>query len=335
MRISTITQTNRTETNILNLQRELTRAEQQVSSGKISSVFSGLKGEDARISVQLRESVTSKESFIETIERTRLRTSVMDAGLLQIQDLADDLRTELIKQTDSLFQAELPIIQRFADNAIDRLTSLLNTRVAGRFIFSGPLTSTQPILDPATIKANFAGAGINTAVNGATNTAATILGNVNTFFNTNANWNNLNAIATTQETTVHVDKGLNVSYGEMAHQEAFADLFEILNIFANVTVDPGQNAEYRNLFDSARTTIETAFDTINQMVADLGIDQARFDAVEEAHREDIVVIGEQIGNVEDVDALEAANLFQTLRGQIETSFQVTALTRDLTLARFL
>lgn len=89
------------------------------------------------------------------------------------------------------------------------------------------------------------------------------------------------------------------------------------------------------MFDSARTTIETAFDTINQMVADLGIDQARFDAVEEAHREDIVVIGEQIGNVEDVDALEAANLFQTLRGQIETSFQVTALTRDLTLARFL
>jgi flagellar hook-associated protein 3 FlgL len=334
MRISTITQTSRIETNVLSLQRELSRVQQQVSSGKVSSVFSGLTGEDARISVQLREAVASKEQFIETVERTRLRSKVIDAGLLQLQEVANEMRTELIKQTDSLFVAELPIMNEFANNAIDRFASLLNTQVAGRFVFSGPATSTQPIIDATTIKTNFQGA-VNTTVNAGTNTAAQILTAADTHFNTNANWNNLNAQATTLENTVHADVGLDISYGEMAHQEAFADMFEILNVFANVSINPGDETEYRTLVDSSRATIEGAFDSINQMIADLGVDQARLDSIEQSHKDDIVVLGDQLGSVEDVDSFQAINLFQNLRGQIETSFQVTAATRNLTLANFI
>jgi flagellar hook-associated protein 3 FlgL len=334
MRISTITQTSRIETNVLSLQRELAKVQNQVSSGKVSNVFSGLEGEDARISIQLREAVQTKESFIETVQRTRLRTSVMDAGLLQLQEVANEMRTELIKQTDTLFVAELPIMNEFANNAIDRFASLLNTQVAGRFVFSGPATNTQPIIDANTLKTNFQGA-VNTTVNAGTNTAAQILTAADTHFNTNANWNNLNAQATTAENTVHADVGLNISYGEMAHQEAFADLFEVLNIFANVSINPGDEAEYRTLVDSARGTVESAFDSINQMIADLGVDQARLDSIEQTHKDDIVVLGDQLGNVEDVDSFEAVNLFQNLRSQIETSFQVTAATRNLSLANFI
>ncbi len=334
MRISTITQTSRIETNVVTLQRELAKVQQQVSSGKVSSVFSGLKGEDARISVQLREAVQTKESFIDTVEKTRLRTSVIDASLLQLQEVANEMRSELIKQTDTLFAAELPIMNQFANNAIDRFASLLNSQVAGRYVFSGPASSTQPIINSNTLKTNFQGA-VNTTVNAATNTAAQILTNADTHFNTNANWNNLDAIATTTETTVHADVGLNISYGEMAHQEAFADVFEILNIFANVTINPGDQAEYRTLVDTARTRIESAFDTISQMIADLGVDQQRLDSIAQTHRSDLVVLGDQLGNVEDVDSFEAINLFQNLRSQIETSFQVTAATRNLSLANFI
>lgn len=335
MRISTITQTSRIETNVLGLQRELAKTQQQVSSGKVASVFSGLKGEDARISIQLREAVASKDEFIETVQKTRLRTKVIDAGLLQLQEMANEMRTELIKQTDSLFVAELPIMNEFANNAIDRFASLLNTQVAGRFVFSGPATSTQPIIDATTIKTNFQ-AAVNTTVNAGTNTAAQILANADTHFNTLTNWTNLTAaIPTTTENTVHADVGLDISYGEMAHQEAFADVFEILNIFANVTINPGDETEYRTLVDSARTTIEGAFDSINQMIADLGVDQSRLDSIEQTHKDDIVVLGDQLGTVEDADPFEAVNLFQNLRSQIETSYQVTAATRNLSLANFI
>jgi flagellar hook-associated protein 3 FlgL len=176
---------------------------------------------------------------------------------------------------------------------------------------------------------------VNTTVNAATNTAAQILTAADTHFNTNANWNSLNALATTLENTVHADVGLDISYGEMAHQEAFADVFEILNIFANVTINPGDEAEYRTLVDSSRTTIEGAFDTINQMIADLGVDQSRLNSIEQSHKGDIVLLGGELGSVEDVDSFEAVNLFQNLRSQIETSFQVTAATRNLSLSNFI
>ena len=334
MRISTISLSSRVETNILGLQRELSKVQNQVSSGKISNVFSGLTGEDARVSIQLREAMASKESFIETVEKMRLRTAVTDASLLQLQESAEEMRVELIKQTDSLFVADLPVMNKFADNAIDRFASLLNTKVAGRFAFSGPATSTQPIIDATTIKTNFQGA-VNTVVNAGSNTAAQIVANANTHFNTNTNWNNLNAVATNQESSVHADVGLDISYGEMAHQEAFADVFEIMNIFANVSINPGDEAEYRTLVDSARTTIEGAFNSINQMIADLGVSQARLNSIEQTHKDDLVMLGDQLGNVEDVDSFEAVNLFQNLRNQIEMSYQVTAATRNLSLVNFI
>ncbi|MDA9975341.1 flagellin [Alphaproteobacteria bacterium] len=334
MRISTISLSSRVETNILGLQRELSTVQNQVSSGKISNVFSGLAGEDARVSIQLREAMASKESFIETVEKMRLRSAVTDASLLQLQESAEEMRVELIKQTDSLFVADLPVMNKFADNAIDRFASLLNTKVAGRFVFSGPATSTQPIIDATTIKTNFQGA-VNTVVNAGSNTAAQIITNANTHFNTNTNWNNLNAVATNQESSVHADVGLDISYGEMAHQEAFADVFEIMNIFANVSINPGDEAEYRTLVDSARTTIEGAFNSINQMIADLGVSQARLNSIEQTHKDDLVMLGDQLGNVEDVDSFGAVNLFQNLRNQIEMSYQVTAATRNLSLVNFI
>ena len=334
MRISTISLSSRVETNILGLQRELSTVQNQVSSGKISNVFSGLAGEDARVSIQLREAMASKESFIETVEKMRLRSAVTDASLLQLQESAEEMRVELIKQTDSLFVADLPVMNKFADNAIDRFASLLNTKVAGRFVFSGPATSTQPIINATTIKTNFQGA-VNTVVNAGSNTAAQIIANANTHFNTNTNWNNLNAVATNQESSVHADVGLDISYGEMAHQEAFADVFEIMNIFANVSINPGDEAEYRTLVDSARTTIEGAFNSINQMIADLGVSQARLNSIEQTHKDDLVMLGDQLGNVEDVDSFEAVNLFQNLRNQIEMSYQVTAATRNLSLVNFI
>jgi flagellar hook-associated protein 3 FlgL len=334
MRISTISLSSRVETNILGLQRELSTVQNQVSSGKISNVFSGLAGEDARVSIQLREAMASKESFIETVEKMRLRSAVTDASLLQLQESAEEMRVELIKQTDSLFVADLPVMNKFADNAIDRFASLLNTKVAGRFVFSGPATSTQPIINATTIKTNFQGA-VNTVVNADSNPATQIIANANTHFNTNTNWNNLNAVATNQESSVHADVGLDISYGEMAHQEAFADVFEIMNIFANVSINPGDEAEYRTLVDSARTTIEGAFNSINQMIADLGVSQARLNSIEQTHKDDLVMLGDQLGNVEDVDSFEAVNLFQNLRNQIEMSYQVTAATRNLSLVNFI
>ncbi len=419
MRISNLTQVNRIQSSVNNLQVELSKAEEQISTGKISSSFSGLRGENARISVQLREAMESRQSYIDTINTTRLRAEVTDAALVQIQSLASELRVELIKQTQDVYVEDLPIMNEFAKTQIDRLANLLNSEVAGRFIFSGVNSGTAPIVDTATIKANFA-AAVNTTVNAGGNTATAIATAADTWFdnktgalgagpvfstanaspevrvahsnhglvvgdqvtfagasavagldlngtftisainnansydiqaNANANaiangggnavtysansWNRLGTLASTSENTVHVAVGLNISYGEMANQETFANLFEVLNIFANVSIDAGQESEYRALVDNSRLAVEAAFDSINQMIADLGGDQARLTTIEKNHGNDISLLTKQLGNVEDIDSFEAINKFQALRTQLESSYQITSASRGFSLINFL
>ena len=426
MRISNLTQFNRLQASLRELNGGLAQAEQQISTGKRSTTFSGLSGENARVSIELRTAISTRETYINNISATKLRADVASAALLEMQTLATDLRVELIKQTQDLYKENLPIMNEFAKTQIDRLANLLNSQVAGVFVFSGPASNKPPVADTAAIKSNFASA-VNTVVDANTNSAATILTNSNTHFNDrtgslgndpfsandtdkevrvghtghgfrvgdkitfsgasslvgvnmnqtftikevpNANsyivdaktqatatsllggnsvtysansFNSLGTLASTTEVTVNAATGLNISYGELASQESFADLFETLNIFANVQVSAGANeaqkqanqVEYRTLVDNARTVVEQAFDDINRMVADLGGDLSRLESAKETHQNEIELITKQLDGVENIDSYEAINRFQSLRSQIEASYQITAASRGFSLLNFL
>ena len=427
MRISNSTQFNRLQSSLRELNAGLAIAEEQISTGKRATRFSGLAGNDARISIELRTAISTRETYVDNINSTKLRADVANAALLEMQTVATDLRVELIKQTQDLYKENLPIMNEFAKTQIDRLANLLNSQVAGVFVFSGPASNKPPIADADAIKTNFASA-VNTVVDAASNTAATIQNNANTQFNdrtgtlgnnafsinaqsttmtvsqtshglkvgdkitfsgatavagldmndtftvsvidsanqfkievpTPANatvnggggapvtyiansFNSLGGLATTTEVTVNAATGLNISYGELANQESFANLFETLNIFANVQVAAGANeaqkqanqAEYRTLVDNARTVVEQAFDDINRMVADLGGDISRLNSAKETHKNEIELITKQLNDVENIDSFEAINRFQALRSQIEASYQITAASRGFSLLNFL
>ncbi len=182
MRISNITQFNRLQSSLRELNAGLAIAEEQISTGKRATRFSGLTGNDARVSIELRTAISTRETYIDSINSTKLRAEVANAALLEMQTLATDLRVELIKQTQDLYKENLPIMNEFAKTQIDRLANLLNSQVAGVFVFSGPASNKPPIADPDAIRTNFASA-VNTVVDAATNTAATIQGNADTQFN--------------------------------------------------------------------------------------------------------------------------------------------------------
>ena len=161
-------------------------------------------------------------------------------------------------------------------------------------------------------------------------------------YNVNA-LNGLGDLAPTTELTINAGAGLNVSYGELGNQESFTNLFETLNIFANVQVAAGateaqkqaNQAEYRTLVDNARNVVEQAFDDINRMVADLGGDISRLNSAKETHQNEIELITKQLDDVENIDSFEAINRFQALRSQIEASYQITAASRGFSLLNFL
>lgn len=333
MRIATLTSVLRTQNTIVNLQDRLSIAQQQVSTGKISQIYSGLSGDNARISIQLREEIQTKEAYINTIDQVRTRTSIMESALVGMQDLAEEIRAELIKQQRGNYDDTAPVLKQLADSAIDQLVSLLNTQVEGRYLFNGTSVATQPVDDAATLKtAAFAAIPALAAGN-----SATVIGNAATQFATDANWNNVGGLPPGQTRPFAFDaaEGVRLEFGELASDNTFEEMFEVFAIFADADYAAGLDADYAALVTDGLTRIETAADEIGLMIASLGTTQARMTDIQEQHLDDNTVLSKQLDGVENVDPYEAAAEFQLIQGQLEAAYATTASIRSLSLANFL
>ena len=152
MRVSSLAMSLRAQNTVLNLQNQFSRAQEQVSTGKISQIYSGMRRDHARVSIQLREEIQTKEAYVNSIEQVRTRTKITEVALIGIQDLAEQMRVELINQREGQLDETAPVLKQFADSAIGQLGSLLNTRSEGRYLFNGTNVSTKPVQDAATLK---------------------------------------------------------------------------------------------------------------------------------------------------------------------------------------
>jgi len=333
MRIASLTTALRTQNTILNLQDEMLRAQQQVSTGKLSPIYSGLTGDNARVSIQLREEIQTKEAYVNTINSVRTRTKVMEAALVGIQDLAEQMRSELIKQQDGKYNDTAPVLKQFADSAIDQLVSLLNAQSEGRNLFNGTSVDTQPLFNAPTLKAAAFAAIPPLAVGN----SAAVIGASATFFGTDANWNNVGGIAPGQTHPFAFDaaEGVRLEFGELANNDAFEELLEVFAIFADVDYAAGLDADYGALVTDGLTRVEAAADDIGLMIASLGTTQSRMTDIEDQHKDDNTVLTKQLDGVENIDPYEAASQFQLLQGQLQAAYQTTSSLRSLSLANYL
>jgi flagellar hook-associated protein 3 FlgL len=136
--------------------------------------------------------------------------------------------------------------------------------------------------------------------------------------------------------SVRVDQGVDLSYGELANDSStFEEVFDVLYAFSNTTFTAGDDAEYRNLVNWGIRKIEAALDLMNDMVGQNGVVGSEMLSRQQSHKETILLLETQIGNIEDVDPYEAVAEFQTLQAQLEASFQTTAVLRNLSLTRFI
>ncbi len=327
MRIATVTQNLRIDNTITSIQRQIADAQLQISTGKLSQVYSGYDGQDARLLINLKEQRTSVDSYITTIKNTQVKTKTIDASLVTFTDIAQDLRKKLYEQVEGLYDNSALALQTFANAAIDQLTNLLNQSADGKYLFNGTDTDVQPMIDAATTK----GAYVQPALSGG---FAGVTTAVTTFFATDANWNNVTTPAP-GSLQARIDEGVDISFGELANDDAFEEVFEVMYAFANVNFQAGDDANYEQLVNWGIGKVETAFGLINDMVGQNGVISAQMQTREASHNDSLTLLDTQILDVEEIDPYEAVSKFQTLQAQLEASFQTTSVLRGLTLTRYL
>ena len=339
MRVSTFTQNTRIDANIQNLQREIATAQRQISTGKKADVFSGLGGGDARALIELRSELSRRDEYMNAIRTSNLRMRAMEAALTGIQDVLSSFRADLFEQGGAPSEAAAPHLQTIAKSAFSRVTDLLNTAIDGRYLFNGYDTSTKPVIDSETVLGNFAtafgapeGGGLANIIAAADDTydGLTTTG----FFEYQTNY--LAAEQTSGETfKTKISDAVQVDYGELASDSSFTQALNVFAVFSNYDFDSVNKAEFQDLLNWGRDQIEASFDGVNVMVGSLGVHRQTMERQSIEHENFSGIIQDQIVDMEDVDKAEAITRFQTLQTQLETSYQVTALVRKLSLSNFI
>lgn len=130
---------------ILKTQRRILGLQAQVTSEKVSQVYSGLP-RDAQRLVNLETLNQALGQFVKNNDTMSLRVDVASDAVASAQDVIDQFRDALTNYSVGGRKDETAVenIQDWAFRSLQSMQSLLNTQADGRYVFSGARVLTPP-----------------------------------------------------------------------------------------------------------------------------------------------------------------------------------------------
>jgi flagellar hook-associated protein 3 FlgL len=347
--ISTLATQLENRRNILNIQNQLNIEQSRVSTGIKSQSYSGLSAEVQKL-ISLKDQKVTTEGYITSIKSSAARMSVYQTTVDQITNIIGDVKAEYLKNryTVDTSPVQQQLLRDRAEIAIREVTRLLNVKYEDRFLFSGVDVDTpQPMVDPGTITGAAGLAGgplqdIKNLINGPpVGGAATSITAVQAYFQSTVPatvaefYQGSTATTGTVPIVVHIDRTINVAYGLRGDASAVRTTLQGLYFMAEDFYTAASSADYFAVLDQSFSDLQSGEDLWLGVGGKLGVQQQLLDQVETRHENTVDFLTKQIGEVQDADPTEAITRLQSLQATLQSSFQVTATLRTLSLANFL
>ena len=222
MRVSTAGMNTQMISQALKVQGSYSQALEQQASGLKSASLSGLDGQ-AGATVGLSADISRSQHLSAQAETATGQLEIAYATVGSIGDLVQDMLTNITAAISGT--GDTSTLQATAQDALDNVASLLNTKYAGSYLFSGGTTTTQPV-------------------------DATADYSDTSYYQGGAS-----------QRTVMLDGGASVSYGVNADDPAFADTLAALQTLA--TTPSPDTATLQSAFDSLSSAV-TGLGTIQE-----------------------------------------------------------------------
>lgn len=344
MRIANLAQTLLIRDQTLETQSRLQTVEQQIASGYKSQVFSGLGGDSKKL-LDFDQAKSSLGTYVESIMAAERRSKVMDSAMLQISDIAKDMRADNIATfsytNDSSVRQN--ILTR-AEEAIGTTVSALNAQFEGRFLFSGYEFATKPVDDTAaTIIADATAVLVANGFPAGTvpTTPADIEAAVDEYLGiAPAGPAGYYQSGSSDQLAVRIDANQELTYGVTADDDAFRTvlkgyLMTSLSVSRYDDLEATAQGSFDTAYENARTVIEQGGNAVNGTVGQLGIRRQKMEMTRLDHEATIDILTQSISEIQDADVYEAITELQRLQVQLQGSYQVTAQLADLSLVNFI
>jgi flagellar hook-associated protein 3 FlgL len=340
MNVATLAHNTALRLRLLEVQSEMNQTQMEVSTGKKSDIFSGLRS-DTRTSISLSVTKSTTEIYKQNINVAKTRTDTMQTVLKRINDIAVELKNAAIEASSVPVTAtgsSTAVTKQLAQERLREIASLLNTEVDGRYLFSGFDITNPPMIDPGAIGsagtplddiAALAPALDTTAASGTTRYT-----NITNYLNTVANYYTGDTSAT-NATTVRIDDGTDITYGVRGDDTAIRTVLRGIYALATTDLTTAGEGGYRQILQLSMNDLDAGQAQVTQVSAVLGVRQATMDETYERHSNFLVTLAAQLSDVEDVDAAESLSRMTLLQTNLEASYRLLATTRSLTLSSFL
>lgn len=345
----------------------------QIATGKKTQQFSGLGGDILR-SKRSRANISQLEQYSTNITNASRRIDLMTNGVQEIQAQANTLVDSLTVAVQAGDYPDFEVIQKLADDVYDYIIDTMNTKDGERYLFAGSDSSVKPIEDKGLLD-SFLGEYVpdNTNIANPPLVATGFVGDwgdgtittqefIDSYHAVNENvlgYSQTLVSGTTGEVRVRVDENSDFDYTVLANTEGMKDIITSLGVLRAIPTpenSPGalndptatraaddtppfpSTEKQDNFFAVVQDVLKTLVGGIKKVEQEeykLALVQQQTNLVKENNQVQIDAFKTIVSDVEDVDVTDAVAKIQQVQLSLETSFRVTALISDLTLANFL
>lgn len=297
-RVTQLAQQAQTLSNILSAQKRIQDSEIQISSGFKSQTFTGISSQASRLvsleGLQTRFTQLNKNN---TIIEARLQR--MDQAVSTIFDSLTELRNLVIQRINDTSGTSVPLAA-VGQNLLDVVAGQLNAKENGRFLFSGTLTTTPPVILPIPDPAVFG-----------TPEANYYQGDSNVL-------------------TVRIDDTITINYGITADRTAFQET--IASMKAAIEGDVTDNS---TLLKSALSLAESALASLAGFRAEIGSDMLTIALAKQRNEDFQLFVEQSMSDIVNVDIPTAITQLTSDQTILQASFLALSRVGSLSLVNFL
>lgn len=343
--VSTPSLTNVLRLSILDMQKQLSQTQVEVSTGRVADLGASLGGDAGQ-----DYALGIRDADLQTITRTNgVVSGQLDATQTALTDIVKTAQTFLATLTTAQAGgSDATAIQAEAVANLGSLISNLNTTEGGAYIFGGINTQVAPMVDyfanpPATNKTAVDGAflaafGFSQTNAGVSSITASqmqtfLSGSFSNLFtpaNFSANW----STASTQTAQSRISLTQTISTSISANDPALQKLTMAYTMVADLGTKDLSGPAYQAVVQAATQSIGQAIAGLGNLQASVGIMQQTVANANKTMSAQQSAIASQIGSLENVDPYQASTKLNNLMTQIETSFALTAKIQQLSLSKY-
>ncbi|MEL6768705.1 MAG: hypothetical protein AAFP17_16100 [Pseudomonadota bacterium] len=314
----------------LALRAELERLQTETVTGRAADAPVALDGRTAEAQ-RLEGALSALEGYGEAAALVAARAETQQAALGGIRDVVEELVSALQSAASAGSGTGLAVAAPAAENALDVLVTALNTRFAGRALFSGDAGDRSALVQPETIAAAAATAAGAAPDAEAADAAVRALfdtpgGDFDTVFYTGGTGNGpATAIA----------EGETVRLTLRADDPVFRNLLRETTAALSAATGSGTFEERRALVEESALGLRTALEGLARNAGALGVTEQRIETARAANATEQTQLNRALGALTGRDQFEAASTLTATEDALEALFVTTARISALTLTNFI